>query len=173
MNDVNDEAQVEETEEEEIELPAVVQRLKDTFPDAVTDFATFKDEITVVIRREDLLDVGRFLMQESEFGFDFLTLLTAVDYYPNEPRFEMVYHLYSMTHGSRLVLKARLSEDDPTVESVTPLWPSADWHEREAYDLMGIQFQNHPDLRRMFMPDDWEGHPLRKDYPLKGPDRHA
>jgi NADH-quinone oxidoreductase subunit C len=155
------------------DIPVAALRLKEMFPDAVEEVTTFRGETTVVVRKEDLLEIGRFLREEPDLAFDFLTLVTAVDYFPREPRFEMVYHLYFMTYHFRLCLKVRLSSKDPTVESVTLLWPTADWHEREAYDLMGIQFHNHPDLRRILMPDDWEGHPLRKDYPLKGPDRSA
>jgi NADH-quinone oxidoreductase subunit C len=146
-------------------------RLQEAFPEAVEEVTTFRGETTVVIRKDDLLEVGRFLKEEPEMAFDFLSMLCAVDYYPRETRFEMVYHLYSLTHSSRLRLKVRLHSDDPTVESVTSLWPTADWHEREAFDLMGIHIQNHPDLRRILLPDGWEGHPLRKDYPLRGLDR--
>jgi NADH-quinone oxidoreductase subunit C len=148
-------------------------RLREAFPEAVEEVSTFRGETTVVVRKADLLDVGRLLKEQDDLAFDFLTLACAVDYHPREPRFEMVYHLYSMKHRFRLRLKTRLHSDDPTVESVTSLWPTANWHEREAYDLMGIQIRNHPDLRRIFLPADWEGHPLRKDYPLRGPDRPA
>jgi len=146
-------------------------RLKETYPEAVEDLASFRGDTSVWIRKEDILEVGRFLKEEPELAFDFLTLATAVDYFPKEPRFEMVYHLYSMQHNTRLILKVRLPSEEPMVESVTPLWSTANWHEREAFDLMGIRFENHPDLSRILMPDDWEGHPLRKDYPLKGFDR--
>jgi NADH-quinone oxidoreductase subunit C len=155
------------------ELHVAADRLKEAFPEAVLDVIAFRGETTLVVRKEDLLAVGRFLRDEADLAFDFLSFLCAVDYYPREPRFEMVYQLYSMTHHCRLRLKVRLHSEDPTVESVTSLWPTANWHEREAYDLMGIQFQNHPDLRRIFLPVNWEGHPLRKDYPLRGPDRPA
>jgi NADH-quinone oxidoreductase subunit C len=153
------------------EIHVAALRLKEALPDAVEEITTFRDETTVVVRKEDLLDAGRLLKEEAELAFDFLALLCAVDYFPREPRFEMVYHLYSMAHHFRLRLKVRLHSEDPTVESVTSLWSTADWHEREAFDLMGIQVQNHPDLRRILLPDGWEGHPLRKDYPLRGPDR--
>jgi NADH-quinone oxidoreductase subunit C len=146
-------------------------RLQEVFPGAVEDVSAFRGETTVVIRKENLLEVGRFLKEEADLGFDFLSFLCAVDHHPGEPRFEMVYQLYSTQYHHRLRLKVRLPSEDPAVESVTVLWPTADWHEREAFDLMGIRIRNHPDLRRILLPEGWEGHPLRKDYPLKGPDR--
>jgi NADH-quinone oxidoreductase subunit C len=136
----------------------------------VEEISIFRGDTTVKIGKEALLDVGRFLKEDPELAFDFLSMVSAVDYFPREPRFEMMYHLYSLQHHSRICLKVALSSEDAVVESVTSLWPTANWHEREAFDLMGIHFQNHPDLRRILMPDDWEGHPLRKDYPLEGSD---
>ena len=150
-----------------------VQKLKEAFPEAAQEVVTFRGETTVVVPKEDLLPVGRFLRDEPDLAFDFLSLVCAVDYLPREPRFEMVYQLYSIKYRHRLRVKTRLHSEDATVESVTSIWPTANWHEREAYDLMGIQFQNHPDLRRILLPVDWKGHPLRKDYPLRGPDRPA
>ena len=97
-----------------------------------------------------------------------LSTVTAVDRYPAEPRFEVVYHLHSIERNERVRLKCRLEGDDPEIESVTSVWRSANWYEREVFDLFGIRFRNHPDLRRIMMPDDWEGHPLRKDYPDHG-----
>jgi NADH-quinone oxidoreductase subunit C len=146
-------------------------RLKEAFPEKVEDMTTFRGDTTLLIRKEDLVGVGRFLKEEPELAFDYLILVTAVDELPKEPRFAMFYHLYSMKYNQRLCLKVHLSSDEPVIESVTSVWPTANWHEREAFDLMGIEFLNHPDLRRIFMPDDWQGHPLRKDYPLRGPER--
>ncbi len=94
--------------------------------------------------------------------------MTAVDRYPGAPRFEVVYHLHSIERNQRVRLKCRLEGDAPEIESVTSVWRSADWYEREVFDLFGIRFRKHPDLRRIMMPDDWEGHPLRKDYPVTG-----
>ena len=94
--------------------------------------------------------------------------VTAVDRFPADPRFELVYHLHSIDRNERLRLKARISGADPVIESVTGVWRSANWYEREVFDLFGVRFTNHPDLRRILMPDDWEGHPLRKDYPITG-----
>src|ERR1039458_10176579 len=95
--------------------------------------------------------------------------VTAVDRYPAEPRFEIVYHLHSLERNERLRLKCRLPGAEPTIDSVTGVWRGANWYEREVFDLYGVRFLNHPDLRRILMPDDWEGHPLRKDYPIMGP----
>jgi NADH-quinone oxidoreductase subunit C len=97
-----------------------------------------------------------------------LSTVTAVDRYPAEPRFEVVYHLHSLERNERLRLKCRVTGEKPQIDSVTPVWRSADWYEREVFDLFGIRFNGHPDLRRIMLPDDWEGHPLRKDYPVTG-----
>jgi NADH-quinone oxidoreductase subunit C len=100
--------------------------------------------------------------------FSFLSDLTVVDRFPLEPRFELNYHLLSLDRKERLRLRVRLPGAEPVVASVTPVWPTANWHEREAFDLFGIRFEGHPDLTRILMPDDWEGYPLRKDYPVEG-----
>jgi NADH-quinone oxidoreductase subunit C len=100
--------------------------------------------------------------------FSFLSDITTVDRFPLEPRFEVNYHLLSLDRNERLRLKVRLAGSDPVVHSVTEIWPTANWHERENYDLMGIRFEGHPELSRILMPDDWEGYPQRKDYPVEG-----
>ena len=107
-----------------------------------------------------------FLKQNLKF--ERLSTVTAVDRYPSEPRFELVYHVHSVARNERLRLKCHLSGDNPEIDSVTVIWRSANWYEREVFDLFGIRFRNHPDLRRILMPDEWEGHPLRKDYPITG-----
>ncbi len=155
------------------EASAAADRLKEAFPEAVLEVSVFRGETAVVVRREDLLQVGRFLKEEQDLAFDYLTLLSAVDLFGKEPRFEVVYQLYSMRYRRRLRLKVRLPSGEPVVDSVVALWPTANWHEREAYDLMGVEFKNHPDLRRILLPEEWEGHPLRKDFPLTGPTRSA
>ena len=140
--------------------------MEEAFPEAIEGVVSFRGESTVVIRKDNLIDIATFLRDEPDLAFDFLSMVCAVDYLPANPRFEVVYHLYSTKHLTRIRLKVRLEEDDPQVESVTALWPTADWHERETYDMFGIRFSNHPDLRRILLPEDWEGFPLRKDYPL-------
>lgn len=148
----------------------VVERLQEKFPDAVEETGEFRGQSWVVVRKDDLLKVCEFLRDDPEMGFDFLSFVCAVDYLPREPRFELVYQLYSTKTHKRFRLKTRVDSQDATVPSVTSVWATADWHERETYDLMGINFQDHPDLRRILLPADWVGHPLRKDYPLRGPE---
>jgi NADH-quinone oxidoreductase subunit C len=123
-------------------------------------------ELTVEIAPERLIEACRFL--KSYLEFERLSTVTAVDRYPAEPRFEVVYHVHSISRNARMRLKARLGGDKPEIDSATAVWRSANWYEREVFDLFGIHFRNHPDLRRILMPDDWEGHPLRKDYPITG-----
>lgn len=124
-------------------------------------------ELTVTVPRDAIVDVCRFLKENH--GFDMLADLCGCDRGPEEdPRFEVNYHLFSTTHYNRLRLKVLLSEDEPNVLTVTTLWKTADWHERETYDLLGVIFDGHPDLRRILLPSDFDGHALRKDYPLRG-----
>lgn len=125
-----------------------------------------REEMTVVIARGFLREACSLL--KLDLGFTFLADLTAVDWYPSEPRFEVVYHLLSMKSKERLRLKVKLAGDDANVESVTGIWPAANFFEREVYDLFGVRFAGHPNLRRIMMPEEWEGHPLRKDYPVEG-----
>lgn len=146
----------------------VVASIREKFPQAVEETACFRDEHTVRIRRENLLTVARFLKEDPSCRFNFLSDLCGVDYRGREPRFEVVYHLYSMEHNIRLRMKVSLSEGDPSIPSVVSVWKTADWHERECYDLMGITFSDHPDLRRILTPDGFTDHPLRKDFPLRG-----
>jgi NADH-quinone oxidoreductase subunit C len=126
----------------------------------------FRGETTLVVAREDIHEVAKFC--RDELTFDYLLDISSVDHFGDEPRFEVVYELYSMATGTHLRLKLRVSEDDPNVASVADIWRAADWHEREIYDMMGLRFTNHPDLRRILM---WEGYPyfpLRKEFPLEG-----
>lgn len=126
-------------------------------------------EVTVVVPREQIVELCSFLKTAPGLEFNFLADLCGVDRGPEEePRFEVNYHLFSTTKHHRLRLKVVLADDDSHVESVTGVWRTANWHERETYDLVGILFDNHPDLRRILLPDEWEGHALRKDFPLRG-----
>ena len=142
--------------------------LKQEFPDDVTDFHAHRDDETVVIKRDALEAVCRFLRDDTRCSFEIMMDLTAVDRLEmNEtPRFEMVYHFKSLTHAQRLRLKVRLTEDDCKIASIHHLWKAVDWYERECFDMFGIVFEGHPDLRRILMYDEFEGHPLRKDYPI-------
>ena len=147
----------------------IIEIIKGKFPGEVAATGSFAGQTWAVLNRERLADICRFLKEDPDIKMDYLIDVTAVDHMPREPRFEVVYQLHSMKHGHRLRLKVPVTEEDPSVPSVAPVWRTANWHERETYDLLGIVFTGHPDLRRILMPDDWEGHPLRKDYPMQGP----
>jgi len=147
--------------------PAVA-RLLAWNAEAVKDAKHDHGELTIVIDRPFLRDACAFLQQEPGLNFNFLSDLTCVDRYPLEPRFEVIYHLLSHSQKQRLRLKVKLEGDDPSVESLTSLWPGANLFEREVFDLFGVRFLGHPDLKRVLMPEDWDGHPLRKDYPVEG-----
>jgi len=133
----------------------------------VTDVKDALGEVTVTVPRDHINEVCYFLKTYS--GFDMLADLCGADRGPEEdPRFEVNYHLLSTKHHNRIRLKVLLSEDEPNVETVSNIWKTANWHERETYDLVGVIFDNHPDLRRILLPSDFDGHALRKDYPLRG-----
>ena len=134
--------------------------------DAVTAGKFEFGELTLEILPGKIASVCGFLKYDRKFIR--LSTVTAVDWYPAEPRFELVYHLHSVESNERLRLKCRVSGADPAIESVTGVWRGANWYEREVFDLFGVRFLNHPDLRRIMLPDEWEGHPLRKDYPITG-----
>jgi len=125
-----------------------------------------RSELTIYVARESIREACRELKSSAQFNF--LSDLTCADYYPREPRFELAYHLLSIPRKDRVRLKVKLSGEAPVVESITPVWPSANFFERELFDLFGLRFLGHPYLRRIMMPEDWEGHPLRKDYPVEG-----
>lgn len=148
---------------------AVVAKLKQGFPAAVVDVVEHRGETTVTVKKEDVVAVCAYLKDEA--GYNFLCDLCGVDYLGTTPRFMVVYNLYNIDTKERLRLKAAVAEDDCCIDTVSGVWSTANWHERECWDLFGIKFTGHPDLRRILMPADWEGHPLRKDYPLQGPDR--
>ena len=150
-------------------VQAAVDKLKAKFGDTVLETAEFRGETTVVVKKEEIVAVCTFL--KDECGYNFLTDLCGVDNMGQAPRFMVVYHLYNIGEHNRLRVKAPVEEADAAIDTVIGVWSTANWMERETWDLMGITFNNHPDLRRILMPDDWEGHPLRKDYPVQGPDR--
>src|SRR5918998_4309634 len=144
-----------------------VEKLKAKNAAWVSDFKDARGEVTVFVPREAIADVCRFL--KTEHAFDMLADLNGADRGPEEdPRFEVIYHLFSTKHFNRLRLKVLLSEDDPNVLTVTTVWKTANWHERETFDMFGVIFDGHPDLRRILLPSDFDGHALRKDYPLRG-----
>jgi NADH-quinone oxidoreductase subunit C len=150
------------------EHPAVA-KLKGQFGESVLDVVEFRGETSVTMKKEVVVAACTFLKETC--GYNFLTDLCGVDYLGQAPRFMMVYQLYNIGSHQRLRLKVPVEESDCRIDTVTGVWGTANWMEREAWDLMGIDFVGHPDLRRILMPADWKGHPLRKDYPLQGPDR--
>lgn len=150
----------------------IADRIKEKFPEAVLSVSEYRGQASVVINREGILDVCRWLHDDPDMKMNHLRDVCGVDWLgKKETRFEVVYHLYSIEHRHMIRLKAPVPEDDTRIQSVTSVWKGAEWHERECYDMFGIRFEGNPDLRRVLMPEDWEGHPLRKDYPLEGPTR--
>ncbi len=178
---------------------SLIESVSDRFPDAVAASHAYRGDETVVLRRESLLEVARFLKEDPALQMNFLMDLTAVDYSafgkspapaffassgvgvspltqiqdedpwpgpPGETRFAVVYHFYSLTHKHRLRLAVPVEEAEPELDSLTSLWAGANWLEREVWDMFGIRFQGHPDLKRILMYEEFEGHPLRKDYPV-------
>jgi NADH-quinone oxidoreductase subunit C len=127
-----------------------------------------RDEMSISVDRPHIRDACVLLRDDTGCPFNYLSDVTCVDWYPSEPRFEVVYHLLSIPNKERVRLKVRLESASPVIESVTSVWPSANYFEREVFDLFGVRFTGHPYLRRLLMPEDWEGHPLRKDYPVEG-----
>lgn len=152
----------------EVQAQPAVQRLETLAPGAVDEGQIFRSELTLWIPAGRLRGVAEVLRDDPQLSFKYLSDLTALDHYPLEPRFETVYHLNSIEHNQRLRLKVRLPGDDPRVDSMVPVWPGATAFEREVFDLFGIYFVGHPYMVRILLPDDWEGHPLRKDYPTEG-----
>lgn len=150
------------------ETHAVVRKLQERMPAAVAEVITQRGELTVVTPREQLRAACEFLYNDADCKFVYLSDLSGVDRFPVEPRFELNYHLVSFERRERLRLKVRVPGSSPVVQTVIPVWPTANWHEREVFDLLGVRFEGHPDLRRILMPENWEGHPLRKDYPVEG-----
>ncbi|MGA6994573.1 MAG: NADH-quinone oxidoreductase subunit C [Candidatus Deferrimicrobiaceae bacterium] len=143
----------------------VLQKLVGRFGhDIVATHSDFGDD-TALVRREKIVEICTFLRDDPDLLFDLAMDLTGVDYLGEEPRFEVVYHLYSLAKKHRVRIKARVPEEDPVIDSVIPVWVGMDWFEREAYDMYGILFRNHPNLKRILMYEAFEGHPLRKDYP--------
>lgn len=155
-------------ESQEIAKNPVAEKLKAWDSRAVAGLAEFRGEVTLVVLREHLLPVLDYLAKEPSLGFNFLSDITCVDRFPLEPRFEMNYQMLSLERQERLRIRVKIGGQDPAVPSVTPMFPTANWHERETFDLFGVRFEGHPDLKRIVMPDDWQGHPLRKDYPTEG-----
>jgi NADH-quinone oxidoreductase subunit C len=151
-------------------IETLKQSIPQLFESAIENAVEFRSETTLYVKNDKIVETATALRDHEELKFDMLSDLTAVDHLremkEGEPRFHVVYHLFSTKSKKRLRLKAPVWIDNPEIDSVTSVWITADWHERECYDMFGIIFKNHPDMRRILMPDDWEGHPLRKDYPV-------
>ena len=150
-----------------------LEKVQERFKDEIIATHAFRGDETAVIRPSALRSVARFLKDEPELDFNFLMDATAVDYLffaggriQKEFRFEVVYHFYSLKHNQRLRVKVPLDEKDPEVDTLCDLWPSANWYEREIWDMFGIRFKDHPNLKRMLMYEEFQGHALRKDYPF-------
>jgi NADH-quinone oxidoreductase subunit C/D len=151
-----------------IESEVSTRKLQERFPEAVLDASVLRGETAVVVRAADILPICQFLRDDPDLAYDLCIFVSAIDQLDLgvSPRFVAIYQLYSLKHQRRLRLKAPLAGEPPTVDSVTSVWQAADWHERETFDLFGIQFSGHPEMRRIMLPHDWVGHPLRKDYTL-------
>jgi len=143
-----------------------IESLDKSFEGKLQDRTEFRGETSYAIAVSDLREIAKSC--RDKLSFDYLLDITSIDNFGEEPRFEIVYHLYSMPHGTHFRLKLRISEDVGAVDTVSDIWPTADWHEREIYDMMGIKFNGHPDLRRILMWDGYPFFPLRKDFPLAG-----
>jgi NADH-quinone oxidoreductase subunit C len=150
----------------------IAKMIEENFPGQVLGTTTHVGQIGVMLKKESIKAACLYLRDEPALKMDHLADLTAVDFsqYPGDAglRFEVVYNLISTVYHHRIRLKVRVPEEDPRIDTVSSIWQTANWHERETYDLMGIKFDGHPDLRRILLTDDWEGHPLRKEYPVKG-----
>lgn len=151
---------------EQLKEHATGRDLDARFPSAVVEAKFDCAELTLVIDPAQIVEVCQYLKLDQKFVR--LSSVTAVDWYPADPRFEVVYHLHSLDRNERLRLKCRVSENECEIDSVTGVWRSANWYEREIFDLFGVRFRNHPNLQRILLPLDWDGHPLRKDYPVHG-----
>jgi NADH-quinone oxidoreductase subunit C len=134
-------------------------------PEALTDAKFDRGELTLTVSPESIRDAAATVQAA---GYNFFEDMTAVDWFPAEPRFQLSYHILSHSYRERIRLSAKINGEDPSIESITAVWPSANYYEREVFDLFGIRFEGHPNLRRILMPDDWKGYPLRKDYPVEG-----
>lgn len=144
----------------------IAYKLKEQFPDEVIEIKEFRGQVSVIVKPERIKEILQWLKEQQ--GFNHLQDLCGVDYYPEKPRFEVVCNLYSIWRRLHIRVRAKVEEENAELDSVTELWPGANWHERECFDMFGIRFIGHPDLRRILMPEDWNGYPLRKDYPLRG-----
>jgi NADH-quinone oxidoreductase subunit C len=146
----------------------IIQKLKDNFPNAEFNFTEFRGELNVKFDKKFINPVCKLFKEDSELEFLLCEDITAVDWATRKNRFTVVYHIFSLQHNFRLVLKADVDESDCNIDTVSSIWKTSDWQERECYDMYGIKFNDHPDMRRIYMPEEFEYYPLRKDFPLMG-----
>lgn len=153
-------------------LVLVRNALSNLYDSTIMEAVEFRGELTLYVMPERIVDVCKALRDHTDLAFDMIPDLTAIDHLQEmkdgDPRFHVVYHLFSTRMKHRIRLKSPVWEKKPEIDSVTSIWCGANWHERECFDMFGIRFRGHPDLRRILMPEDWEGHPLRKDFPVSG-----
>lgn len=146
----------------------IPQKLKEKFPSIEFDVSDYGDELTIKFDKKNIVEVCAYLKSDPELEFKLCSDITAVDWASRKNRFTVVYNIFSFNHNFRLRLKSDVDESDCKIDSVSSVWHAANWQERETYDMYGIKFNNHPDLRRMYMPEEFEYHPLRKEFPLMG-----
>jgi len=146
----------------------IPQKLKEEFPSTEFEVSEYRDELTIKFEKKIIVDVCSFLKSDVDLEFVWCSDITAIDWATRKNRFTVVYNIFSMKHNFRLRLKCDVDESDCSIDTVSSVWQAANWQERETYDMYGIKFKNHPDLRRMYMPEEFEYHPLRKDFPLMG-----
>jgi len=152
-----------------MDLKALIpKKLKEKFQSVDFEVSDYRDELTIKFDKKYIVEICSFLKSDSELEFNFCSDVTAIDWAARKNRFTVVYNIFSMKHNFRLRLKADVDESDCSINSVSSVWKAANWQERETYDMYGIKFNNHPDLRRMYMPEEFEYYPLRKDFPLMG-----
>lgn len=146
----------------------IVEKLKKNFGEFIQEVTDFRNDLSITIASSKIVDVAKFLKEDSELEFVMCKDVTAIDWATRKNRFTVVYHIYSFKNNYFLRLKSNIVEETPAIDSVTSVWPSANWYERETFDMYGIIFNNHPDLRRMYMPEGFQYHPLRKEFPVLG-----
>lgn len=146
----------------------ISQKLQANFPEAELEFSEFRNELSVKFNKKFVNPICKFLKEDSELEFLLCEDVTAVDWAKRKNRFTVVYHIFSLKHNFRLVLKSDVDESDCAIDTVSSVWKTSNWQERETYDMYGIKFNNHPDLRRIYMPEEFEYYPLRKAFPLLG-----
>ena len=146
----------------------IVDKIKEQFPGSILEVSEFRNDLSLLLKKETLASVAKFLRDDEEFKFDMCKDVTAIDWSKRKNRFTVVYLIYSFKNKLELKLKADIDESDLNIVTLSTVWKSAEWYERETFDMYGINFVNHPDLRRVYMPEEFEYHPLRKDFPLLG-----